>query len=151
MSVKAIPEGFHSLTPYLGLKDAAKAIDFYKKAFGATEVMRLNMPNGDIGHAELRIGDSPLMLGTPCDEGPLGNPENRSPVGLHLYVSDVDKQFELATAAGATVISEVKDQFYGDRTCTVRDPFGHVWFLATHIEDVSQDEIERRAAAMFKP
>lgn len=151
MSVKAIPEGFHSLTPYLGLKDAAKAIDFYKQAFGATEIMRLSMPNGDIGHAELRIGDSPLMLGTPCDEGPLSNPEHRSPVGLHLYVSDVDKQFELATAAGATVISEVKDQFYGDRTCTLRDPFGHVWFLATHIEDVSQDEIERRAAAMFKP
>lgn len=149
MSVNAIPEGFHSLTPYLGVKEAAKAIDFYKKAFGAIEVMRLGMPDGSIGHAELRIGDSPLMLGTPCEQGPLANPQGESPVGLHLYVADVDKQFAAAIAAGATVVSEVKDQFYGDRSGTLKDPFGHTWFLATHKEDLTLAEIEQRAKSLY--
>ncbi|SDT27377.1 PhnB protein [Pseudomonas asplenii] len=150
MSTKAIPEGFHSITPYLGVSQAAAAIDFYKHAFGATEIMRLTMPDGSIGHAELRIGDSPLMLGTPCGEGPFGSPQGTTSVGIHLYVSDVDKQFETATAAGATVISEVQDQFYGDRSCTLKDPFGHVWFLASHKEDLTQAEIEARAAKLFQ-
>ncbi|QXI31017.1 VOC family protein [Pseudomonas vanderleydeniana] len=150
MSVKAIPEGFHSITPYLGVSQAAAAIDFYKKAFGATEVMRLAMPDGSIGHAELRIGDSPLMLGTPCEDGPFVSPQGHTSVGIHLYVSDVDKQFETATAAGATVIKEVQDQFYGDRSCTLADPFGHVWFLASHKEDVPQAELEARLAALYE-
>ncbi|BBP76628.1 VOC family protein [Pseudomonas gingeri NCPPB 3146 = LMG 5327] len=150
MSVKAIPQGFHSITPYLGVKQAAEAIEFYKKAFGASEIMRLEMPDGSIGHAELRIGDSPLMLGTPCDEGPFVSPEAHTSVGIHLYVADVDKQFETATAAGAKVIREVQDQFYGDRSCTLKDPFGHVWFLATHKEDLTQAEIETRAADLFR-
>ncbi|NWA02411.1 VOC family protein [Pseudomonas gingeri] len=150
MSVKAIPQGFHSITPYLGVKQAAEAIEFYKTAFGASEIMRLEMPDGSIGHAELRIGDSPLMLGTPCDEGPFVSPEGHTSVGIHLYVADVDKQFETATAAGARVIREVQDQFYGDRSCTLKDPFGHVWFLATHKEDLTQAEIETRAAELFR-
>ncbi|MBC3347845.1 VOC family protein [Pseudomonas sp. SWRI196] len=150
MGVKAIPEGFHSITPYLGIQKAAEAIEFYKKAFNATEVMRLDMPNGDVGHAELRIGDCPIMLGTPCDQGPLRNPEQSVPVGLHLYVEDVDNAFAQAIAAGGTVISEVKDQFYGDRSGTLKDPFGHVWFLATHKEDLTQEQIEQRAREMFQ-
>ncbi|WP_017904685.1 VOC family protein [Pseudomonas asplenii] len=150
MGVKAIPEGFHSITPYLGVSQAAAAIDFYKQAFGATEVMRLAMPDGSIGHAELRIGDSPLMLGTPCEDGPFVSPRGHTSVGIHLYVSDVDKQFETATAAGATVIKEVQDQFYGDRSCTLKDPFGHVWFLASHKEDLTQAEIEARAEKLFQ-
>lgn len=150
MGVKAIPEGFHSITPYLGIQKAAEAIDFYKKAFNATEVMRLDMPNGDVGHAELRIGDCPIMLGTPCDQGPLRSPEQSVPVGLHLYVEGVDNAFAQAIAAGGTVISEVKDQFYGDRSGTLKDPFGHVWFLATHKEDLTQEQIEQRAREMFQ-
>ncbi|MEN2397059.1 VOC family protein [Pseudomonas halotolerans] len=150
MGVKAIPEGFHSITPYLGIQKAAEAIEFYKKAFNATEVMRLDMPNGDVGHAELRIGDCPIMLGTPCDQGPLRNPEQSVPVGLHLYVEDVDNTFAQAIAAGGTVISEVKDQFYGDRSGTLKDPYGHVWFLATHKEDLTQEQIEQRAREMFQ-
>ncbi|VVO25246.1 VOC family protein [Pseudomonas fluorescens] len=151
MSVKPIPEGFHSITPYLGIKKAAEAIEFYKKAFGATEIMRLVAPNGDIGHAELRIGDSAIMLATPCEAASLRSPEQTGiSVGLHLYVNDVDKQFAQAIAAGGEMVSEVKDQFYGDRTGTLKDPYGHLWFLATHKEDLSQEEIARRAAEMFK-
>ncbi|WP_454846302.1 VOC family protein [Pseudomonas farris] len=150
MSVKPIPEGYHSITPYLGIQKAAEAIDFYKKAFGATEVMRLSMPDGGIGHAELRIGDCPIMLGTPCDQGPLSNPDKSPSVGLHLYVNDVDKSFKQAIDAGATQVSEVKDQFYGDRSGTLKDPYGHLWFLATHKEDLTQEQIEQRAKEMFK-
>jgi len=145
MSVKPIPEGYHSITPYLGIQKAAQAIDFYKKAFGAIEVMRLAMPDGSIGHAELRIGDCPIMLGTPCDQGPLSNPDNSPSVGLHLYVTDVDKSYKQAIEAGATVISEVKDQFYGDRSGTLKDPYGHLWFLATRKEDLTQEQIEQRS------
>jgi PhnB protein len=150
MSVKPIPEGYHSITPYLGIQEAVKAIDFYKQAFGATEVMRLSMPDGRIGHAELRIGDSAIMLGTPCDQGPLSNPERAVSVGLHLYVTDVDKSFQRAVDAGATAVSEVKDQFYGDRSGTLRDPYGHLWFLATRKEDLTQEQIEQRAKEMFQ-
>jgi PhnB protein len=149
MSVKPIPEGYHSITPYLGIQKAAEAIDFYKKAFGATEVMRLSMPDGGIGHAELRIGDSAIMLGSPCDQGPLSSPDKAVTVGLHLYVTDVDKSFQRALDAGATAVSEVKDQFYGDRSGTLKDPYGHLWFLATRKEDLTQEQIEQRAKEMF--
>ncbi|MBM9489328.1 VOC family protein [Pseudomonas sp. R11F] len=151
MSVKPIPEGFHSLTPYLGVEQAAEAIEFYKKAFNATQVMRLDMPDGRVGHAELRIGDSPIMLGSPCDESPFGSPrDGHTSVGLHLYVADVDAQYQQAIAAGGIAVSDPKDQFYGDRTGTLRDPFGHVWFLATHKEDLTEAQIRQRAIEMFK-
>ena len=149
MNVKSIPEGFHSITPYLGIHKAAEAIEFYKKAFGATEVMRLSMPDGGIGHAELRIGDSPIMLGTPCSEGPLSNPDSSPSVGLHLYVHDVDASWAQAIGAGCTAVHEVKDQFYGDRSGTLKDPYGHLWFLATHKEDLTLEQIEQRAQEMF--
>ncbi|MFZ3282068.1 VOC family protein [Pseudomonas sp.] len=149
MSVKPIPEGYHSITPYLGIHKAAEAIDFYKQAFGATEVMRLAMPDGGIGHAELRIGDSAIMLGSPCDQGPLSSPDKAVSVGLHLYVTDVDKSFQRALDAGATSVSEVKDQFYGDRSGTLKDPYGHLWFLATRKEDLTEEQIKQRAMEMF--
>ena len=152
MSVKPIPEGYHSITPYLGIKAAAKAIEFYKEAFGANEIMRLDMPNGDVGHAELRIGDSAIMLATPCSESGLGGPDalQGTSVGLHLYVNDVDSQFARALKAGATAISEVKDQFYGDRSGTVTDPFGHSWTLATHVEDIPNSELQSRMEEWMK-
>ncbi|UII73346.1 VOC family protein [Pseudomonas sp. HN11] len=150
MSVKPIPEGYASITPYMGINKASEAIEFYKKAFGAIQVMRLDMPDGKVGHAELRIGDSAIMLGTPCDEMALRNPDEHTSVGLHLYVNDVDAQFKQAVAAGASVVSEPKDQFYGDRSASVKDPFGHMWFLATHKEDLTEAQIRERAEAMFK-
>lgn len=150
MNVKAIPDGYHSLTPYMGIHKAGEAIDFYKKAFGATQVMRLDMPDGRVGHAELRIGDSSLMLGTPCDQMALRNPDEHTSIGLHLYVEDVDAQFQRAVDAGATVVSEPKDQFYGDRSASVKDPFGHLWFLATHKEDLTEEQIRQRAMELFK-
>ena len=150
MSVKPIPEGYHSVTPYLGINKAAEAIEFYKKAFGATQVMRLDMPDGKVGHAELRIGDSAIMLGTPCDETALRNPDAHPSVGLHLYVNDVDAQFKQAVDAGASAVSEPQDQFYGDRSASVTDPFGHLWFLATHKEDLTEKQIRQRAMEMFK-
>ena len=150
MNVKAIPDGYHSLTPYMGIDKAGEAIAFYKKAFGATQVMRLDMPDGRVGHAELRIGDSSLMLGTPCDQMALCNPDEHTSIGLHLYVEDVDAQFQRAVDAGATVVSEPKDQFYGDRSASVKDPFGHLWFLATHEEDLTEEQIRQRAMELFK-
>lgn len=150
MSVKPIPEDYRSITPYLGIDRAADAIEFYKKVFGATQVMRLDMPDGKVGHAELRIGDSAIMLGSPCDEMALRNPDEHTSVGLHLYVNDVDAQFKQAVAAGATVVSEPKDQFYGDRSASVKDPFGHLWFLASRKEDLTEAQIRERAEAMFK-
>ncbi|WP_416424530.1 VOC family protein [Pseudomonas sp. App30] len=151
MAVKAIPDGQHSITAYLALDGAAKAIAFYQKAFGATEVFRLEAPGGRVGHAELRIGDCALMLADTCDQGPLGPiaGEHKAPVGLHLYVEDADAVFAQALAAGATQVYEVKDQFYGDRSGTLRDPFGNVWFVATHKEDLTPEQIHQRAAAMF--
>jgi PhnB protein len=151
MTVKPIPQGYRSVTPYLAVKQAADAIEFYRRAFGAKERMRLAAPEGKIGHAELEIGDSVIML---ADEPP--EMDFRSPaslggtsVTLHLYVKDVDASFRKATEVGAKPVREVKDEFYGDRTGTVRDPFGHVWHLATHKEDVSSEEIARRAKARF--
>ncbi|AZF36606.1 Glyoxalase family protein [Pseudomonas sp. R1-43-08] len=149
MSVKAIPEGYASVTPYLGIDKAGEAIDFYKNAFGATQVMRLDMPDGRVGHAELRIGGAAIMLGTPCEQMALRNPDEHPSVGLHLYVSDVDAQFKQAVAAGATVVSEPSDQFYGDRSASVKDPFGHLWFLATRKEDLTEEQVRQRAVEMF--
>jgi PhnB protein len=151
-AVKPIPDGYRSVTPYLIVSDGAGAIAFYAKAFGATERMRHTMPDGRIGYAELTIGDSMIML---ADEFPEQNAHGPgalgfSPVGLHLFVADVDAVVARATEAGATIIRPVADQFYGDRNGSVRDPFGHVWHVTTHIEDVSPDEIARRIAALNK-
>lgn len=148
MAVKPIPEGYHSVTPYLIIGGAAKAIEFYKQAFGATEIMRLN--HGDkIGHAEIKIGDSHVMM---ADEYP--DMGNRGPlalggtsVGIALYVPNADQVFKQAVDAGAKVERPLQDQFYGDRAGTVIDPFGHKWTIATHIEDVSDEEISKRMAA----
>ena len=153
MAVKPIPDGYHTATPYLIVKGAARAIEFYKQAFGATELMRLEGPGGRVGHAEIKIGDSPIML---ADEFPeMGavspqSPGGGSSVGLCLYVADVDARFDRAVAAGAKVRRPVKDQFYGDRSGTLEDPFGHVWTIATHTEDVPPEEINRRFEAQMK-
>lgn len=149
MAVQPIPDGYQAVTPYLIVSGAARALDFYQQVFGATELMRMAGPNG-VAHAEIRIGDSVVML---ADESPdmgykgpvaLGG----SPVSLMLYVTDVDATFQRALAAGAVQQRPVQDQFYGDRSGTLEDPFGHVWTIATHIEDVAPDEIDRRLAAM---
>lgn len=147
--VRFQPEGYHSVTPYLIIQNAATALDFYKKAFGAVEVMRLAAPDGKIGHAEIKIGDSIVML---ADEHPdLGfrapPAYGGTPVSLMIYVPDVDAVARQAEAAGAKVLRPVADQFYGDRTGIFQDPFGHVWSLATHREDLSPEEIARRAKA----
>lgn len=146
--VKAVPEGYHSVTPYLCVSDAARAIEFYKEAFGATERMRMEAPGGKIGHAEIQVGDSIIAL---ADEYPemnfrspqtLGGPSSQ----FMIYVEDVDARFEQAVAAGAKVVKPVKDEFYGDRSGSVEDPFGHRWYISTHIEDVTREEMERRVA-----
>ena len=149
MTVKPVPDGYHTATPYLIVTGAARALDFYKEAFGATELMRLADPAGKVGHAEIRIGDSPIML---ADEVPaMGHRSPQSlggsPVSILLYVEDVDAVFNQAVAAGAKVARPVADQFYGDRTGGVTDPFGHAWYIATHKEDVSSEELQKRAAA----
>jgi PhnB protein len=152
MTVKAIPDGYHSVTPYLSIRGAAQALEFYERAFNATELFRLVAPSGEIGHAEIRIGDSAIMLADPCEEGSFRHPQSLggSSVGLHLYVEDVDALFAQAVAAGAKTIRAVQDQFYGDRTGTLEDPFGHVWFLATHKEELTPEEINQRAEALFR-
>jgi len=152
MPAQTVPASYHSVTPYLALKGASEAIDFYMRAFGATESFRLLTPDGQVAHAEIRIGDSCIMLAEACGEAPIASPValSRSSVGLHVYVEDVDARFAQAVAAGAKVVRPVQDQFYGDRTGTLQDPFGHVWFLATHTEDVAPDELARRAEALFK-
>ena len=152
MAVKPIPEGYHSVTPYLIIGGAAKAIDFYKKAFGATELMCFPTPDGKVGHAEIKIGDSAVMLADEYPEmGYKGPPAlGGSPVSIMLYVEDVDSIFKRAVAAGATVKEAVQDKFYGDRGGTLIDPFGHIWHIATHKEDVSLEEMERRARAQSK-
>jgi PhnB protein len=147
--VKAIPDGYHSVTPYLIVKGAAAAIEFYKKAFGATEIMRMPQPDGRIGHAELQIGDSRVMLADEYPErGALGpDSSGRAPVMLHLYVEDVDKVASRAVAAGAKEMRPVQDQFYGDRSGMFTDPFGHCWNISTHKEDLTNEEMGKRAAA----
>lgn len=152
MAVKPIPDGYSTLMPYLIVKDAARALDFYKRAFGATELMRLNGTGGKIGHAEIRIGDAVVMLADEFPDMGARSPQTLggSPVSLLLYVEDADARFEQAVAAGATVLRPVKDQFYGDRSGMLSDPFGHVWVLATHTEDVSPEEMRRRSEELLK-
>jgi PhnB protein len=149
MNVKPIPEGYHSVTPYLIVSGASDAIAFYKKALGAQEVMRLADPGGKVHHAEIKIGDSRIMLADEHPEIQALSPKTvgGSPVSIHLYVEDVDAAVERAVAAGAKLVRPVADQFYGDRVGGIEDPFGYRWFIATHKEDVTTDEIRRRAAA----
>jgi len=147
--VKPIPEGYHSLTPYLIVDGGAKALDYYKQAFGATELMRMEH-GGKIAHAEMKIGDSPFMLSDEHPEMGYKGPKSvgGSAVGLMIYVDDCDTIFNQAIAAGGTEKKALQDQFYGDRSGTLEDPFGHIWTVATHKEDVTQEEIDKRLAAM---
>lgn len=152
MAVKPIPDGYHSVTPYLYVAGGAAALDFYKKAFNAVELFRMPGPDGKIGHAEFKIGDSPIML---ADEHPQMGAVGPKTLGgqsssIMLYVENSDALSEQAIAAGAKVLRPIKDQFYGDRSCTVEDPFGHVWTISTHTEDVPPDEMARRAAEMMQ-
>jgi len=150
--VKPIPDGYHAITPYLIIDGAARAIDFYQRAFGAKELLRIPAPDDRIGHAEIRVGDSVIMLADEHPEMEARGPKHYggTPVSLLLYVTDVDRQFAQAVAAGGTVVRPVADQFYGDRAGTLRDPFGHHWHVHTHKEDVSREELKRRMAALKK-
>jgi len=151
MTVKAQPDGYHSITPYLITHDAAAAIEFYKKAFSATELMRLPGPGGKLMHAELKVGDSPIMLADEFPEMGIHSAKSigGSPVTLMIYTADVDAMFAQAIAAGAIEKKPLADQFYGDRSGTIEDPFGHSWTIATHKEDVSPEEIDRRFQGMM--
>jgi PhnB protein len=148
-SAKPIPDGYHAVTPYLIVKGAARAIEFYAKAFGARELFRMAGPDGRVGHAELQLGDSRVMLADEHPEIGAKSPQTigGSPVTLHLYVEDVDATVARAVGAGARLDRPVADQFYGDRNGGLTDPFGHVWFVATHKEDVPPEELARRAKA----
>ena len=148
-NVKPVPDGYHSVTPYLYIKGAARAIDFYKQAFGAVEVMRLASPDGKVGHAEIKIGDSHVMLADEFPEMGARSPQTigGTPIGLMVYLADVDKVVDRAVKAGATLERPVEDKFYGDRMGGIVDPFGHRWYISTHIEDVPPAEMEKRAAA----
>ena len=150
--VQPIPKGYEGATPYLIIKGAANALDFYKKAFGATEIMRIPAPEGKIGHAEIKIGGAIIML---ADEFPLMNhrsPQSLggTPVSIMVYVPDVDTLVKRAIGAGAKVLEAVENKFYGDRSGTLEDPFGHHWHFATHVEDVPPDEMAKRAEAFMK-
>lgn len=147
MAAKPIPEGYHTLTPYLTIEDTAKAIDFYKEAFGAEEIMRMQTPDGSIGHAEIQIGDSRVMLSDPFPQSTVRPPSERGgpTASIFVYVEDCDALFDQATAAGAEATMPLQDMFWGDRFGTLTDPFGHVWSIATHIEDVPEDEMAERA------
>lgn len=153
MAVQPIPEGFHSATPYLVVSDAAAAIEFYKKVFHAVELTtRLKVPSGKIAHAEIQIGTSPIML---ADEFPEWGNQSPKTLGgsagaVHLYLKDVDEVAERAVAAGAKIIHPIADQFYGDRGCRLEDPFGHMWIIATHKEDVGPEEMQRRFDEFIK-
>ena len=147
MAVKPIPEGYHTVTPYLAVDDAAGAIEYYKKAFGAKERVRMDAPDGKIGHAELEIGDSLVMLSDPFPDASTRPPSELggTSASVFLYVKDVDAVVGKAVKAGATVTMEVADQFWGDRFGSLTDPFGHSWSIATHVEDVPPEEMAERA------
>ncbi len=146
LKVKPIPDGYHSVTPYLAIAGASAAIEFYKKAFGAKEIYRMPMPGNRVGHAEIQIGDSRVMLADESPEMDAYGPKalGGSPVSLMIYVENVDSLFDQAVRAGAKVLRPVRDQFYGDRAGSLEDPFGHKWHLATHVENVSPDEMMKR-------
>jgi PhnB protein len=148
MAVQPIPEGYHSVTPYLIIRDAAAALDFYKRAFGAIELMRLDH-GGKVGHAEIQLGDSRIMLADEFPEMGSVSPQSLggTPVGICLYVPNVDALFQQAVAAGGKVERELQNQFYGDRSGTIIDPFGHKWTIATHIEDLTPEQVNERMAA----
>jgi len=150
--VKPIPEGYHSVTPYLAVQDGARAIDFYKRAFGAAEIMRMNGPDGNVGHAEIKIGDSIIMLGTAPPNSGLNTPETlrASTVNIFLYVPDVDTVYNQALASGAREVQRPENMFWGDRYGRLTDPFGHSWSIATHVEEVSPEEMGRRAQEAAK-
>jgi len=150
-TVKAIPAGHRTVTPYLTIKNAAKALEFYKQAFAATETYKLLMPDGRLGHAEIRLGDSMIMVSDEFPEYGGKAPETLggSPVSMHLYVEDVDAFFTRALATGAKERKPVMDQFYGNRSGQLEDPFGHLWWVATHTEDVAPEEMQTRVQAMF--
>ena len=152
MPVKPIPDGYHSVTPYLIVKGAASAIEYYKKAFGAMELMRFQGPDGLLMHAEIKVGDSPIMLADEMPGMAYRSPQSYggTPVSIALYVEDVDAVFNRAIATGGKVHRPVQDQFYGDRTGTLEDPFGHVWSIATHKEDVSSAEMKKRSEEAMK-
>jgi PhnB protein len=149
MATKPIPEGYHTVSPYLAVDNAARAIEYYAKAFGAKEVVRMDGPGGTIGHAELEVGDSRIMLSDPFPQASTQPPKELggTTASVFMYVEDVDAVVKQAVDAGATVTMEVADQFWGDRFGTVTDPFGHVWSIATHVEDVPPDEMAERAKA----
>jgi PhnB protein len=149
MAVKPVPDGYNTVSPYLAVNDAAAAIDYYKNAFGAKERVRMEAPDGKIGHAELEIGDSIVMLSDPFPQATTRPPSEigGTSAGVFLYVEDVDAVVKKAVDAGATVTMEVADQFWGDRFGTLTDPFGHVWSVATHVEDVPPEEMAERAKA----
>lgn len=149
--IKPVPDGYHTLSAYLIVRGAASAIEFYKKAFGATELMRLNLPDGKIAHGEFKIGDSIFMISDENPDWGSTSPEalGGSPVTLHLYVPDVDTTFANAVQAGAIEKMPLENQFWGDRTCQIVDPFGHYWHIATHIEDVDPSELSSRMEAFM--
>jgi PhnB protein len=152
MAVKPIPDGYHTVTPYLIVKGAANALEFYKKAFGAIELFRMPGPDGCVGHAEIKIGDSPIMMADEHPQMGYRGPQSLggTTVSICLYVDNVDARFNQAVAAGATVFRPVQDQFYGDRSGTVTDPFGHVWTIATHKEDLTPEQVHQRMQEMMK-
>ena len=150
-NVHPIPEGMRGAIPYLCCREAARALTFYKEAFGATEILRLAEPNGRVGHAEIRIGDAVIMLSDEYPEMKVVSPQalGGTPMAIHLYVENVDAFCARAVAAGATLARPVADQFYGDRSGQLTDPFGHRWSIATHVADVPNDEVQRRYDAML--
>jgi len=149
MATKPIPEGYQTITPYLAVDDAAEAIEYYKKAFGAKERVRMDAPDDKIGHAELEIGDSLVMLSDPFPQSSTRSPKELggTSASIFMYVEDVDAVVKQAVDAGATILMEVADQFWGDRFGTIADPFGHSWSIATHVEDVPPEEMAERAKA----
>ena len=149
MATQPVPEGYHTVTPYLAVEDAARAIEFYTQAFGAKEVVRMDAPGGKIGHAELEIGDSRIMLSDPFPQSSTKPPKDLggTSFSVMMYVADVDAAFKRAVDAGASVSMELSDMFWGDRFGSVTDPFGHSWSLATHVEDVPPEEMAERAKA----
>jgi len=149
---KPVPEGYSTATPYLTVRGAAAALDFYRRVFDAQELMRMPAPDGKIGHAEFQIGNSRIMIADEYPSMGARSPQSLggSPVSIYLYVADVDDRVSRAVAAGAKVIRPVEDKFYGDRSASLEDPFGHTWHVATHVEDVAPDELRRRAENFMK-